>query len=116
MKNPFISAAAIVLLASCVPPPQAPPPYFKPNPPYPPEPTNPYGDDSTSEQPREDDQSNENGQPAPTRPGEYPTAKPTANANEVTSPYEPYEIINVEGFQSGQLARDPRNKKIFRVP
>jgi hypothetical protein len=54
--------------------------------------------------------------PAPTRPGEYPTARPTAKADEVVSPYEPYNIINVEGYKSGQLVRDPHNKQIFRVP
>jgi hypothetical protein len=53
---------------------------------------------------------------APSRPGEYPTAQRTAKANQVISPYEPYNIIDVEGFASGQLARDPSNKKIFRVP
>ena len=54
--------------------------------------------------------------PAPTRPGEYPVARKTANPNEVISPYEPYNIIDVEGFRPGQLARDPSNNKIFRVP
>jgi hypothetical protein len=34
----------------------------------------------------------------------------------VTSPYEPYNIIDIEGFRSGQLARDPSNNQIFRVP
>ena len=52
----------------------------------------------------------------PTRPGEYPTATRTANPNEVISPYEPYNVIDVEGFRSGQLARDPSNNQIFRVP
>jgi hypothetical protein len=54
--------------------------------------------------------------PQPTRPGEYPTAQRTANPNQVISPYEPYNVIDVEGFRSGQLARDPSNQKIFRVP
>jgi hypothetical protein len=50
------------------------------------------------------------------RPGDYPLARRTANPNQVISPYEPYNVIDVEGFTSGQLARDPSNKKIFRVP
>jgi hypothetical protein len=47
---------------------------------------------------------------------EYPVAKRTANPNEVISPYAPYNVIDVEGFKSGDLAKDPSNKKIFRVP
>jgi hypothetical protein len=54
--------------------------------------------------------------PQPPRPGEYPTATRTANPNEVISPYEPYNVIDIEGFRSGQLARDPSNNQIFRVP
>jgi hypothetical protein len=34
----------------------------------------------------------------------------------VISPYEPYHVIDIEGFRSGQLARDPSNNRIFRVP
>jgi hypothetical protein len=52
--------------------------------------------------------------PAP-RPS-YPEAKRTANPNQVISPYAPYNVIDVEGFKSGQLAKDPSNQKIFRVP
>lgn len=54
--------------------------------------------------------------PVPAPRPEYPTAKRTANPNEVISPYPPYNVIDVEGFKSGQLAKDPSNKKIFRVP
>jgi hypothetical protein len=54
--------------------------------------------------------------PAPTPRPEYPTARRTDNPNEVISPYAPYNVIDVEGFKSGQLAKDPSNKKIFRVP
>jgi hypothetical protein len=54
--------------------------------------------------------------PAPTPRTEYPTARRTANPNEVISPYAPYNVIDVEGFKSGQLAKDPSNKKIFRIP
>lgn len=108
MHKPLLAATA--LLASCLPPPDVPPPRFKPNPPYPPEIVDPYAppQDSTYAEPPPP--------PAPTRPGEYPIARPTANPNEVTSPYEPYNIIDIEGFRPGQLARDPSNNKIFRVP
>jgi hypothetical protein len=104
-------AAATVVLAACTPPPDVPPPRFKPNPPYPPEIVDPYAppQDPTSTDPATP-------HPVPTRPGEYPTAKKAANPNEVISPYEPYNIIDVEGFRSGQLARDPSNNQIFRVP
>ena len=59
--------------------------------------------------------------PLPTPPsapmiGGYPSAQATANPNQVLSPYEPYNVIDVEGFKSGQLARDPSNQKIFRIP
>lgn len=54
------------------------------------------------------------GQP-PTR-DDYPVAERTANPNHVISPYAPYNVINVEGFRSGQLAKDPSNGKIFRIP
>jgi hypothetical protein len=46
----------------------------------------------------------------------YPTATRTANPSQVLSPYEPFNVIDVDGFKSGQLARDPSNQKIFRVP
>lgn len=105
-----ILAAATLLAAACTPPPSVPPPRFKPNPPYPPEIVDPYG------QAQEDTHSAPTRPPAPTRPGEYPTAQRTANPNEVISPYEPYNVIDVEGFRSGQLARDPSNNQIFRVP
>ncbi len=47
---------------------------------------------------------------------EHPVAQPTANPNHVISPYSPFNVINVEGFRSGQLAKDPSNGKIFRIP
>ena len=34
----------------------------------------------------------------------------------VISPYSPYNVIDVKGFRSGQLAKDPSNGKIFRIP
>lgn len=47
---------------------------------------------------------------------EYPTAQRTSNPDEVLSPYPPHHRINVEGFAPGQLARDPKTGKIFRIP
>lgn len=46
----------------------------------------------------------------------YPYAERTSNPNQVLSPYAPYNVIDVTGFRSGQLARDPSNQKIFRIP
>ena len=55
--------------------------------------------------------------PAPQpRRDQYPMAERTANPNQVLSPYPPYNVIDVEGFRTGQLAKDPSNGKIFRVP
>ena len=54
--------------------------------------------------------------PQPVPRQDPPVAKRTANPNEVISPFAPYNVNNVEGFKSGQLAKDPSNKKIFRVP
>jgi len=112
LKAILSAAAAVSLAASCTPPPEVPPPRFTPRPPLPPEPVDPYaqapdpyGNPSQNMPP-----------PQPTRPGEYPTATRTANPNEVISPYEPYNVIDIEGFRTGQLARDPSNKQIFRVP
>jgi hypothetical protein len=47
---------------------------------------------------------------------QYPVAERTDNPNRVLSPYAPFNVIDVEGFRSGQLAKDPSNGKIFRVP
>lgn len=47
---------------------------------------------------------------------EYPVAEATEKPGRVLSPYPPYNVIDVEGFKSGALAKDPSNGKIFRVP
>lgn len=112
LKSSLILVLSGVLgLASCTPPPPVPPPNFRPNPPYPPTPVPPYGDNGISPPPEPQPEP-----PPPTATGGYPTARPTANPNEVISPYEPYNVIDVTGFKTGQLARDPSNQKIFRVP
>lgn len=49
-------------------------------------------------------------------PERYPVAGRTADPTQVVSPYEPFNVIDVTGFNSGQLARDPTNNRIFRVP
>ncbi len=46
----------------------------------------------------------------------YPVAERTANPNQVISPYAPFNVIDITGFNSGQLARDPSNNEIFRIP
>lgn len=119
-KPSLISAAAAALvLASCTPPPPVPPPRFTPNPPYPPQQVDANGQPVDPNAPQNPDIAPPPQNPAPdapTRPGEYPLARPTAKPGEVISPYEPYNVIDVTGFTSGQLARDPSNKKIFRVP
>ncbi|NJM38745.1 MAG: hypothetical protein HC845_13235 [Akkermansiaceae bacterium] len=78
-----------------------------------------FREEARSEEEVEDQEPDPPIQP-PARPGrnakEYPVAERTANPNQVRSPYEPYNVIDVEGFTSGQLARDPSNQKIFRVP
>ena len=47
---------------------------------------------------------------------EYPTAQRTTNPDEVLSPYPPHNRINVQGYRSGQLVKDPNTGEIFRVP
>jgi len=47
---------------------------------------------------------------------EYPLALQSEKPDEVRSPFAPHHRINVSGFRSGQLAKDPKNGKIFRVP
>lgn len=54
--------------------------------------------------------------PAPIPRPSYPVARTTGQPGRVLSPYPPYNVIDVEGFQSGALAKDPSNGKIFRVP
>lgn len=102
------------MLNGCSPPPPPPAPYFIPNPPYPPQPIDPAVV-QTSQASGVDGASAS--QPAVgSSIGEYPMAKPTSKSNQVVSPYEPYHIIDVTGFGPGHLARDPSNRKIFRIP
>jgi hypothetical protein len=54
--------------------------------------------------------------PAPIPRPSYPVARTTDQPGRVLSPYAPYNVIDVEGFESGALAKDPSNGKIFRVP
>lgn len=139
LKTAILAICSSVLVVSCVvPPPPPPAPNFRPRPfnedPYvapdsyrdapaenpsryvdpQPEPyvpststPDPYGPPSAPENPR----------PAPAaRSGEYPLATPTANPNQVVSPHAPHKVIDTTGMRSGQLARDPWNQKIFRIP
>jgi len=55
--------------------------------------------------------------PAPTPADDYPTAtRVPENPDWVISPFDPNRRISIEGIPSGELRRDPENKKIFRVP
>ncbi len=107
-----LAAACLAGLVSCVPP-NPPPPRFRPNPPYAPVPVDPNGtpyDVSPPPAPMPQPP------PPPTATGGYPTATRTENPDQVLSPYEPFNVIDVAGFASGKLVRDPSNQKIFRVP
>ena len=114
-----IQAAALAILAvmlnACGPPDPVPAPYFIPNPPYPPQPVDPTSAEIQQPTPSADTGIAPSPTPSP-RIGEYPLARPTSKPNEVISPYEPHHTIDISGFSPGQLARDPSNKKIFRVP
>lgn len=114
-----IQAAALTLLAimlnACGPPEPVPAPYFIPNPPYPPQSVDPASGGFQNPSTEAGQSSTANHSTSP-RIGEYPLARPTSKPNEVISPYEPYHTIDISGFSPGQLARDPSNKKIFRVP
>lgn len=114
----FITAAALASLSSCLPP-EPPPPNFRPNPPFAPEPVSPSSAENTgSTQPPADEPARP-APPPPTANGTYPTAASTASPDQVISPYAPYNVIDITGpphFKSGQLAKDPSNNKIFRVP
>jgi hypothetical protein len=49
-------------------------------------------------------------------PADYPYAEKTSTAGLVLSPYPPYNVMDVRGLRSGQLALDPSCQKKFRVP
>jgi hypothetical protein len=131
LKLKLIGAASLLLGAVACEPLPVYPQTDGPRRPYPPQPYNQndqrppyYGDQGNN--PPNYNQPNYNQpygtQPAPP-PGptppprdQYPTAERTDNPNRVLSPYAPYNVIDVQGFRSGQLAKDPSNGKIFRVP
>ncbi|MEM1085726.1 MAG: glycine zipper domain-containing protein [Verrucomicrobiota bacterium] len=54
----------------------------------------------------------------PADPGQpdYPVARATGNPSQVISPFPPHQRIDISGFRSGQLARDPKSGQVFRVP
>ncbi len=111
-----LAAACLAGLASCAPPEHVPPPKFRPHPSYAPQPVDPYSNPyDVSPPPVPAPQLSS---PPPTATGGYPTATRTENPDQVISPYEPFNIIDISNprIESGKLARDPTNKKIFRVP
>jgi hypothetical protein len=130
----FPGLFGIFLLASCgpsIPEGPPPPPWRGPNPVTQYDDGRPTGVDALREEQMRQDPYSRGPQPgygrddaygnppAPTVPptrDTYPYAERTANPNEVISPYHPYNVIDVTDFSSGQLARDPSNQRIFRVP
>jgi hypothetical protein len=78
--------------------------------------TGPRQPDRTAPAPRIDDDFEPTPAPQSKPRQEYPVAEATENPGRVISPYAPYNVIDVEGFKSGALAKDPSNGKIFRVP
>ena len=51
--------------------------------------------------------------PKPKKTSRYPLATPIAGTtNQVISPYPPHNVIDVKGFRTGQLARDPSTAPI----
>ena len=119
-KHPLtlaVAALAATTMVSCIEPPPAPPPRFRPNPPFAPDPVSPEGAGNYTPSPdNPNPYPDRPAPPPPTATGGYPTAQRTDKPNEVISPYEPYNVIDVSEVKPGQLARDPSNQKIFRVP
>jgi hypothetical protein len=109
-------SASFAMLASCIPPDYPPPPpRFYPNPPHAPDVVyreNPYDVTAPPLAPVNPTP------PPPSVTGGYPTATATDDPNKVVSPYPPYNVIDISDprIPSGKLARDPTNRKIFRVP
>ena len=93
-------------LAPCVPPLR-----FRPNAPFAPVPVDfngtPY-DVSSPPAPQPP--------PPPRATGGYPTATRTENPEQVLSPYKPFNVMDVAGFASGKLVRNPSNQKISGCP
>lgn len=47
---------------------------------------------------------------------DFPKASKTKKEGVVLSPYPPYDLLDVNGLDSGSLAKDPKTGQIFRVP
>jgi len=109
----YIAAGCLSVLISCTPPLSVPPPRFQPDPPFTLKPMSPDGSQIDLAPPPSPSQLEPD---PPTATGGYPAAQRTENPDQVLSPYGPFNVIDVTGFKSGQLARDPSNQKIFRVP
>src|SRR5690606_29927157 len=56
--------------------------------------------------------------PAPTAPAptKYPLARRTDQADRVISPYDPFNVVSIEGYKSGDLVKDPYTLKVFQIP
>ncbi len=46
----------------------------------------------------------------------YPVARRTTRVGFVENPYAEDRLLNVSGYESGQLVRDPESGGVFRVP
>lgn len=126
LKMKLISLAALILGAVACKPLPVYPQTDGPRRPYPERPYNqgdprpPYYGDQGNNSPNFNPPYGTQPTPPPAPPvpprDQYPVAERTNNPNRVLSPYAPYNVIDVEGFRSGQLAKDPSNGKIFRIP
>ncbi len=131
LKMKWIVTTALVLGSVACKPLPVYPQSDGPSQPYPPrapyqgDQTSPYGNAQYPRDPRPDPYAPYGQQQPPAvRPpvdtvsprDQYPMAERTDNPNRVLSPYAPYNVIDVEGFRPGQLAKDPSNGKIFRIP
>jgi len=106
----ILAAAPVLLLASCDPFELVEP---RPNRPTQRPPGQQQKPGNTGE--TENPQPRPNPDPRPVNE-RYPMAERTANPNQVISPYAPFNVIDITGYNSGQLVRDPTNNEIFRIP
>lgn len=55
-------------------------------------------------------------EPFVSSPDAYPVARRTNRVGYVENPYVEGALVNVSGFESGQLVKDPETGGVFRVP
>jgi hypothetical protein len=113
-RLPYIAAACLIGLTACGPTEPPPPPRYWQDSSFDADSASPMVQSSDVSSPT--DPAISSPTTAPSGLGSYPIAQRTANPDQVISPYEPFNVIDVSGFASGKLARDPSNQKIFRIP